>query len=113
MDMKMRAETITATENPVWDVKVRDGVVPIISGDEEKIQTATLAGFLERGTIPQLPEIGVDWPGFMTGAVTFGELDTGIRQSLQDAGVGQFQPDYDLDGDSLIMTINAGAINEL
>lgn len=110
MDMKMKAEKISAYENPIWDVKVKNGIVPIISGNDEKIQNAILAGFLELGTIPQLPDVGVNWPGFMTGAVSFGELDTGIRQSLQDAGVGQFQPDYDLEEDSLIMTINAGAV---
>lgn len=108
MDMKMKAETITATENPVWDVKVRNGIIPIISGKEEQVQTATLAGFLELGTIPQLPEAGVNWQGFLTGAVTFGELDTQIRQSIQDAGVSQFTPEYDLVEDKLIMTINAG-----
>lgn len=110
MDMKMRAEQISETENPIWDVKVIKGIVPIISGNEEKIQTATLAGFLELGTIPQIPAVGVNWQGFLTGSITFGELDTEIRKSIQDAGVEQFSPDYDLDNDNLIMTINAGAI---
>lgn len=108
MDMKMRAEQITASENPVWDVKVINGIVPILSGKEERLQTATLAGFIELGTILQLPAVGVNWLGFLTGSVTFGELDTGIRQSIQDAGVGEFSPDYDLVNDTLVMTINAG-----
>lgn len=110
MDMKMKAEEITASENPIWDVRVVNGNVPIISGSNEKVQTATLAGFLELGTIPQLPDAGVNWPGFMTGAVTFGEIDSQVRQSIQDAGVPQFSPEYDLIDDRLVMTINAGVL---
>lgn len=110
MDMKMQAENIRAGHNPVWDVEVKKGIVPIISGDEEKVQTASLAGFLEKGTIPQLPEAGVNWSGFLSGSVTFGELDNEIRRSIRTAGVEEFRPDYDLDDDGLILTINAGGV---
>jgi len=44
MDLKMRAEDIT-TSGITWDCKIIDGIVPIVSGDEEELQAATQAGF--------------------------------------------------------------------
>lgn len=106
MDLKMKAEVITSTAHPVWDVKVENGNVPIISGDEEDLQTATLAGFLERGTIPLLPEAGVPWIDYITGKIMFGELDADIRDSLSAAAKDSFYPDYEIVDDKLTMTIS-------
>lgn len=105
MDLKMRAEVVENGKFPVWDVKVENGIVPIISGDEEDMQTATLAGFLERNSIPLLPEAGVPWTDYINGEITFGELDADVRDSLSAAAKDNFYPDYELIDDKLIMTI--------
>ena len=105
MDLKMKAEVITASNFPVWDVKVKDGIVPIISGEEEELQTATLAGFLEKNTIPLLPDAGVPWTDYMTGKITFGELDADVRDSLSAAAKDNYYPDYEITDDKLVMTI--------
>lgn len=105
MDLKMKEEKITSSAHPVWDLKVEDGIVPIIYGDEEDVQTATLAGFLEYGSIPLLPEAGVPWTDFLTGKITFGELDADVRDSLSAAAKDTFYPDYQIVEDTLVMTI--------
>lgn len=105
MDMKMKAETIETGEFPVWDVKVSNGIVPIISGDEEDLQCATLAGFIELNSIPLLPDAGVPWTDYMSGAITFGELDADVRDSLSAAAKDNFYPDYEITDDKLVMTI--------
>ena len=84
MDIKMKAEEITAN-GISWDCEVVDGIVPILSAEEEELQDATQAGFLIRGTIPQLPNAGVPWTDFLTKKLTFGELDFYVRESLRKA----------------------------
>ena len=105
MDIKMRSEIISASAHPIWDVKTVNGIVPIITGDEEDIQTATLAGFIEKGTIPLLPDDGVPWTEYLNHNITFGELDTLIRESLSKAEKDDYYPDYEIINDKLEMTI--------
>lgn len=104
MDLKMKAEDIT-TAGTTWDCKVDDGIVPIITGDEDDLQTAIQAGFLIKGSIPQLPDAGVPWTEFLTQALTFGELDYYVRNSLQKAGKENYYPQYELEDDKLTMSI--------
>jgi len=104
MDLKMRAEEIT-TAGVSWDCKIEDGIVPIITGDEEDMQCATQAAFLITGTIPQLPEAGVPWSDFLTEKITFGELDFYVRDSLQKVEKETFYPQYEVDNDKLTMSI--------
>lgn len=104
MDAQMKEENLNA-DYPIWDLKVKDGIVPILSGDREDIQTALMASFIELGTIPQLPEAGVPWTKFLTGEMTFGELDVEIRTSIQNAGKENYRPDYQLNGDKLTLQV--------
>ena len=105
MDMQMAAERIDGTNYPTWDVKVVDGIVPIITDREEELQRAVLAGFLEIGTIPNLPLVGVPWADYLNRSITFGDLDVAVRESLRQAGADGYQPEYDLTGDKLTMTV--------
>ncbi len=105
MDIEMKAEEFT-TEYPVWDLKTEGNIVSIISGDKEDVQVATLACFLEKGTIPQLPDAGVEWTKYLTGDKTFGELDAEIRQSLRNADKLIFQPNYQIEGDRLTLAVS-------
>lgn len=104
MDVEMRKEEQTSTDY-IWDVKTDEGIVPIITGQKEDVQIATLAGLLQLGSIPQLPEAGVNWAGFLTGSVSFGELDGEIRDALIKAGKEDYMPVYSISGDKLILNI--------
>ena len=104
MDLKMNAEEIT-DQGVSWDCDVQNGLVPIITDDEEDLQCATLAGFLITGTVPQLPEAGVPWTDFLTGKITFGVLDFYVRESLLNVGKDNYYPEYDIEEDKLTMSI--------
>lgn len=105
MDMKLKAQNLSDRANPVWDVKVINGVVPILSGDEQDMQCATVATFLELGTVKQLPNVGVPWSDFLTNDMTFADLDMNIRQSIYDAGESQYYPEYSIENEKLYVTV--------
>ena len=104
MDLKMKAEEIT-TEGVNWDCEVDNGIVPIILDDKEDLQCATLAGFLIKGTVPQLPNAGVPWTDFLTNKITFGVLDFYVRESLLNVQKDNFYPEYDIEDDKLTMKV--------
>lgn len=104
MDVEMKKEEQTSTDY-IWDIKTDGGIVPIISGNKEEVQVATLAGLLQKGSIPQLPDMGVNWAGFLTGSVSFGELDGEIRESLKASGREDYMPVYSINDDKLILNI--------
>lgn len=104
MDIKMKVEEITANDIS-WDCQVEDGIVPVLSAEEEELQDATQAGFLIRGTIPQLPDAGIPWTDFLTGKLTFGELDFYVRESLRKAEKETFYPQYNIENEKMTMTI--------
>ena len=64
MDIEMKIQEKTATF-PVWDLKVENGIVPILTDDKEDIQGAILACFIEKNTVPELPDVGVEWTGYL------------------------------------------------
>lgn len=104
MDLKMQAEDIQST-GITWDCEVDGGIVPIISDDKEDLQAATIAAFLIKGTVPQLPEAGVPWIDFLTKKITFGELDFYIRESLHKTDKDAFFPEYGIEKDKLTMKV--------
>lgn len=108
MDLQMSSST-TGTENafPDWDFDVQSGVVELISGDTERVQTASMAAFLQVGSIPQLPTIGVPWVEFLTNVATFGDIDAAIRKAAFQAGVSDFTPFYDFENAKLTVTMQA------
>lgn len=97
----------TATAFPTWDLAVVSGIVPFITGDPADIQAASIGAFIQVGSVPQLPTIGVPWVEFLTGKATFGDLDAAIRQGAQNAGVPQFTPQYDILDGRLVVTMKA------
>jgi hypothetical protein len=93
------------TTFPTWDFVVNsDGVVPFVDGEDARAQTATIAAYLMSGTVPQTDSIGVNWGGFLTGDVGFGELDGQIRQACVNCSVQDYSPDYSIKNGKL--TVN-------
>ena len=97
----------TGTSFPNWDLAVTSGIVPFIEGDPADVQAASISAFIQLGSIPQLPDIGVPWVEFLTKQVTFGNLDAAIRQSAANANVSKFVPQYDILNGNLTVTMQA------
>lgn len=108
MDFTMSSSTVGSPSSfPTWDFAVTSGVVPFISGNPGNVQAAEMAAFIQLGSIPQLPNVGVPWAEFLTKGVTFGDLDAAIRQSAFNAGVSNFVPNYDILNSRLVVTMQA------
>ncbi len=108
MDIQMSSSTEeTETTFPTWDFTVVDGVVPLISGDQERVQTAAMAAFIQVGSVPQLPGVGVPWTEFLTGGATFGDIDAAIRKAALASNVSDFTPQYDFENGRLTVVMTA------
>ena len=105
MDARMQSTQSIPNQFQTWDYYVADGIVPILEGSQEESQTAMIAAYLQKGTIPQLPETGIPWVEFFTGQVQFNEVDGAIKNALNQVGLTQFYPTYDLVNDNLIATV--------
>jgi hypothetical protein len=102
MDIKMLS-TVTTDGRNIWDFEIdSSGCARMITGDEEALQNAEVASFIKVGSTPQLPNAGVDWLGFLTGEIDFGELDSQIRTNISDAGqIDDYVPEYTLENNKL------------
>lgn len=104
MDLKMKSEEIT-TAGVSWDCDVQDGIVPILHNGQDELQSAVIASFLIKGTVPQIPDAGVPWTDFITEKISFGVLDFYIRDSIAAAGLYNYYPQYDIQNDQLTMSV--------
>lgn len=108
MDVKMASSTDTTSSTfSTWDFDIKNGIASFITGDDADVQLATIAAFLQIGSIPQLPSVGVPWVEFLTHQVTFGDLDAALRSSAQNAGVTNFQPNYYIEDQNLVVRMKA------
>jgi hypothetical protein len=94
---------------PEWDFVVTNGIVPTVSGTTGDQQNANVAVFMQTGTIPQLPSQGVNWTGFLTSQIGFGQLDANIRQALKNAKADGFVPNYITASGTLTVTVQLGS----
>ncbi len=90
---------------PTWDFVVENGIVPIVEGTVEEAQGATIAVFLLKNSIPQLPDVGIPWSPFLTEDLQFNEVDGEIRTTLTGLGYVDFSPVYDIVNDKLVVNV--------
>ena len=105
MDARMQSSQSIPNQFQTWDYYVQDGIVPIFEGETEAQQSATIAAFLQIGTIPQLPNTGIPWVEFFTGDVDFNIVDGAIKTLLQSIGLSEYYPEYTLVNDSIICKV--------
>ena len=111
MDLTMASSTPTTSNSfPTWDFDVQNGSVALISGDVENLQAATIAAFVQVGSVPQLPTVGVPWVEYLTGGATFGDIDAAIRKAALAANVANFTPQYDFENGKLTVTMSGSEV---
>ena len=64
MDIEMISTTDEDTKENYWDFKVKDGKLCWIDYSTATQQRSIIATYLQRGTIPQLPDVGNQWVEF-------------------------------------------------
>jgi len=109
IDALMASTTPLGSNYPVWDFTVIKDQVPMVSGQNAAQQNANVAVFMQTGNIPQLPDKGVNWVGFLTSQIGFGQLDANIRQALQDAQANGYVPNYQTSQGTLTVTVGLGS----
>jgi hypothetical protein len=77
-----------------------------LTGVDEDAQQAQVLCGMYLNSIPQLPGVGPDWIGFLTGSTTFAQLDGQIRSNLSSGGHADYYPTYDVVNDDSL-TVNA------
>lgn len=81
-------------------------IVPILTGQAESDQQAQVICAMFTDAVPQLPGVGPDWVGYLTGGgtVSFPELVGDVRKHLELGGHGDYFPNYDLVNDGLTVS---------
>ena len=105
MDALMQSSQSLPNQYQTWDYYVQDGIVPILTGSVEESQAATIAAFIQLGTIPQLPDSGIPWVEFFTGTVQFNQIDNAIKLILTQLGLTSFYPQYNLVNGNLVAQV--------
>ena len=104
-DVRVDGSSIVVDEYPTWDLHVEDGIAPLIDGLNEEQQRANISVFLQKGSVPSLESTGVDWAGFFVKSLSFGDIDTAIREALIESGSDDFEPSYDIVNDSFYTVV--------
>ena len=108
MDIEMITTTDEDTKENLWDFKVKNGKLCWIDYTAATQQRSIIATYLQRGTIPQLPDVGNQWVEFLTRTVAPNELNTQIRNSIMDmTGELSYLPKYNEVDGKLIVEVSA------
>lgn len=86
----------TSDKEPILDFEVRgDGTLTTFFGETAVKQRAVLSSFTQKGSIPQLPDTGIEWAEMLTGqispAMINSEIFTAIHQCADTYG---YLPQY-------------------
>lgn len=89
-----------------WDFQVSGDVIPIIYNKEEESQQATVLAYTQLNLIPQLPKVGVNWTGLLSGGESMLSIDTQIVMAISSAGL-KYKPVYKVSGRNVETSIVA------
>ena len=106
----MDALTVTYTnelKERIWDFQITaDGTLATVESSAETKQRATVASFLQRGTVPQLPDTGTQWAEFLMGSILPSELNSQVLENIHElADTYSYTPRYVTKDGRLYVTI--------
>lgn len=95
------------THEPTLDFRVNaDGTLFSLFGSSAVEQRAIVAGFTQKGTVPQLPDVGVEWAELLTGSVLPSAINSEIITAIRsNADTLSYAPHYATVEDNLMVTI--------
>lgn len=106
MDFEMISYKDEVTKDNIWDFKVKNNTFQTIDYKESVQQRSLIATYLQRGTIPQLADVGNQWIEFMTGTIAPNELNTQIRKSIIElTGELSYLPRYKEENGKLVVEV--------
>lgn len=95
------------TKEPIVDfVPTKDGQLQVLYSNEAVKQRAIVSSFTQRGSVPQLPNVGVEWVEFLSEARSPAEINSQIFDAMHNnANTYAYVPKYETTKDELIVTI--------
>ncbi len=75
-------DLLLVIKDNVWDIEVNNGVVKTIDEDNENIQRAMIASFIQKNTLPLMPDTGLDWTKYLLGEISLSEIDAKARANI-------------------------------
>ena len=107
LDLLISKTINETTKEPIVDfVSTKDGQLQVLYAENAVKQRAVLASFTQRGSIPQLPDVGVDWVEFLTEQRSAAEINSQIFTAMHEyANTYDYVPNYETTKDNLIVTI--------
>ncbi len=102
----MRTDFRLYTVDNYWDIDTTADMPHIVSGEDELLQRAQIAAFLQKGSIPLMPDTGNDWLKYFMHEVSFVELDAQIRQNMILLTESHnYVPSYVIQGDAMSLVV--------
>ena len=95
------------SKEPILDfTSTEEGCLQELYAENAVKQRAVLISSVQKGTIPQLPEVGVEWTEFITGQVSPAEINSQIMDVMHRyADTYNYVPKYETENDRLVVTI--------
>ena len=108
VDLRMQSYKNEYKE-PIWDFMINEDTGELeLMPDElsEEGQRAVVAAFTQRGSIPQLPEVGVQWAELLTEMVGASEVNAQVVNAIQtNADTFAYLPVYSKQDGKLLVEI--------
>ena len=107
LDLLISKHIDETTKEPIVDfVPTKNGQLQVLYAENAVKQRAVLASFTQKGSIPQLPNVGVDWVEFLTEQRSAAEINSQIFTVMHEyADTYNYVPKYETTKDELIVTI--------
>ena len=107
MDLFIQSYTNSAKE-PILDFEITGkGELSLLFNKDEVKQRALVASFTQKGSIPQLPNTGVEWAEMITSSVPPAEVNSQIIKQIHEcAETYSYSPKYSALNGELIVTIS-------
>lgn len=97
------------------DINIENGrAEELVDDNAIQAQRATVAGYMIKGTVPLIPDAGVEWDAYATREKTLLEMDGQVRQSVSTfvGGENRFIPEYGMMSDHLAIRMNEVVMSE-
>ena len=96
-----------SNKEPILDFEVtKTGELASLFGQSAIKQRAVVASFTQRGSIPQLPETGVEWSELLTELVSPANVNSEIFEAIHNcADTYEYLPQYTVVDGKLIVDI--------
>lgn len=107
LDLLISKTINETTKEPIVDfVPTKDGQLQVLYAENAVKQRAILASFTQRGSIPQLRNVGIEWVEFLTEQRSAAEINSQIFDAMHDyADTYDYIPKYETTKDKLTVTI--------